>query len=254
MTEYKHLNGDWKERHTPHTIETIAHYGGTYQEPTSARIQNWDHSFSETLFPTNSIFTLTMDGDKRMAAYFDQIEETFTYYFDDNVDYNDFSLALIPETPYIASTLAGAIGVGVVEEIKMWNEINQEYITYYADGTGTDFDILPDYGYLIKVGVDSQFDLVGYRPGHRSLVLQSDWNLIGWTSYETSISVATFKTLLDNPDAVLEMWKWVGSWELMDDTDLLNPGSAYWVKIDPALTTTLNYAEPELIHEGPPSP
>ncbi|MCG7849970.1 MAG: hypothetical protein MIO93_12445, partial [ANME-2 cluster archaeon] len=100
---------------------------------------------------------------------------------------------------FMASSLASAIGD--VSYVMKRNASDGDYQNYTVgiSGDADDFIILPDEGYYVYLDVvQKDFTIKGTHPGTRSIDLVEGWNLIGWTSLDSSDAVAAFVDPLDS--------------------------------------------------------
>ncbi|MCD6461611.1 MAG: carboxypeptidase regulatory-like domain-containing protein [Thermoplasmata archaeon] len=161
-----------------------------------------------------------------------------------------------------ASDLAVLIGWNEVELISMRNTTGG-YTVYIPDWTdnasAANFQILNDYGYWVYINVDSiTFTINGTAPSPwdvRNITLYDGWNMVGWTSLNSTTLASTFLDYAvgrDNYSAILYWNEITQQWSTAYITEFHTPGGSYDFYIEPGrgyfLTTGTGY----LTYSPPP--
>jgi hypothetical protein len=121
------------------------------------------------------------------------IEPGISFKLNLNEGWNLISIPLINNS-FTAESFASAIGNSNVKYILKRNStmgIYQGYIVGFG-GNRDNFDIRPDIGYFVYSVNQTTFSISGGLPKNRSINLVEGWNLIGWTSLNTSTATKAF--------------------------------------------------------------
>ncbi len=148
------------------------------------------------------------------------------------------SLIHIPRAPVVRTLHEYPVGVLVLAGEK------QEYITYYLDASGTDFDILPGNEYFVKTLYDTTLTLyITTEISDTTLHLNTGMNLIGWNSLEPTDA----ETLAQSIEHCTKTSKWDvenDTWiDHIPDTEENNfeiePGLGYAVWVSEVVTVLM---------------
>jgi hypothetical protein len=140
------------------------------------------------------------------------------------------SLPFQPDDPSVPSVFAG------VDLISVFSYTPSGWKIYHTDPRIPDTltTLEPGKGYFVKVGSPATLQLSGTSASPQSLV--PGWNLIG-PANTNSVAVSSYlPSLLPAGYEYTSVWKWNGTgYETLDQMNgIMEPGIAYWVKVEAA--------------------
>jgi hypothetical protein len=224
--------------HTNRTATSIKWYlnNTLMQEGTNTQ---YSHSWQQT-----GNYTLTVEAtdgiDTANASWsIEVINYTFTYNITQG--YNLISLPL--ETNYTAAEIANLSGAKYI--ITRTANTYQTYIKNFSSAEDN-FNITPDKGYILYMVQNTSFNITGKIPSQRSVQLTPGWNLIGWTSLNTTNATEAFINPLGDSVRYVVKRTSTGSYQGYikgfsgaEDDFTVEPGEAYYVYVTD--NTTLTY-------------
>ncbi|PKP68132.1 MAG: hypothetical protein CVT83_06525, partial [Alphaproteobacteria bacterium HGW-Alphaproteobacteria-5] len=156
--------------------------------------------------------------------------------------WNLISFPVVPTPGYTAQSLLIQLGSVNFEQVQKRNSDGtySKYTKTPAGWDGTNFAIEPDVGYLVNVKSDKSVVITGALGGERNVQLESGWNLIGWTSLDTTTTAGDILVKLGsanfeqvqkrNSDGTYSKYtKTPAGW---DGTDFaIEPGNGYFVNV-----------------------
>jgi hypothetical protein len=111
----------------------------------------------------------------------------------------------------------------------------KQYIVGFSEDSD-DFEIKPDYGYYIYLNNETTFSIYGTAPGQRNVDLKKGWNLIGWTSLNTTnastlvhLSGNNIKYITMRNETTGEYQTYIAGLSREEDNFLIEPGRGYFV-------------------------
>ena len=128
-------------------------------------------------------------------------------------------------------------------DVRYYNssDVSDPWKSYSASKTYSDLtQITRSMAIWLNVASDSDFVVAGAVPHSTSIMLRKGWNLVGFPSFSTSYSVMDLKaeissTRVEGFDATaLPHYLTV-----LDDSDLLQAGCGYWIRLDSAVSWTV---------------
>jgi hypothetical protein len=157
---------------------------------------------------------------------------TFTYTLQKG--WNLFSLPVL-NSSLTAKKIAGIAGKGLQIVVTYGGGFSKPFIIGFSEDSD-DFDIKPDYGYYIYLNNETTFSIYGTAPGQRNVDLKKGWNLIGWTSLNTTNASTLVHLSGNNIKYVTMRNETTGGYQTYmvglsseEDNFLIEPGRGYFV-------------------------
>ncbi|MCL7413628.1 MAG: hypothetical protein M8353_08450 [ANME-2 cluster archaeon] len=166
------------------------------------------------------------------------VEYPFTYSL-----HNGWNLISLPVIKtYSALSLSSLIGDSV-DYISTHN--SNGYQTYVSGFGPEDFPILPDQGYFIYLSDTTSFTVSGSIPHTRNVDVNKGWNILGWTSINTSNASAAFVESMNGSVEIVVMKNGSGDYQTFiagfsgpEDNFDVEPGNGYYVYANSNSTLT----------------
>ena len=129
--------------------------------------------------------------------------------------------------------------VGKYSSIWRYNAVTGRWVFYKPDeGTGTLNEVEAKIGYWIDMKEPGELRLSGSPPGTTAIILEGEWNLVGYSSTESRGIEDCMSSIAGKSYSVWKYGNSTGKWIVYepgpDDPKSLKtmaPGSSYWIRL-----------------------